>query len=213
VSLLCSAGLDSLAVRVPAHDVARAVIRAAGKPVAAPSANPSGRLSPTRAEHVAKALGARVALVLDGGPCPVGVESSVVDLTGPQPILLRPGGAAEEEIAAIVGPLGHAAADGPIKSPGMLESHYAPHLPLRLGARDVAADEALLAFGDPVPRGARVTLNLSRSGDLVEAAAHLFDYLHQLDRSGASAIAAMAVPERGLGRAINDRLRRAAFPR
>lgn len=213
VSLLCSAGLDSLAVRLPAHDVARAVIRAAGRPLAAPSANPSGRLSPTRAEHVARALGGKVALVLDGGPCPVGVESTVVDLTSAAPVLLRPGGLAEERLAGVVGPLGRAGPGGAVRAPGMLASHYAPHLPLRLDARNVAADEALLAFGGDVPLGALVTLNLSPSGDLVEAAAHLFDYLHRLDQSGARAIAAMPVPERGLGRAINDRLRRAAAPR
>lgn len=212
-SLLCSAGLDTLAVRMPAHDVARRVIRAAGRPLAAPSANPSGRLSPTRAEHVARSLGGKVALVIDGGPCPVGLESTVVDLTGDRPVLLRPGGAAEEDIAAIVGPLDHPAKGGPVKAPGMLESHYAPHLPLRLDARDVQPDEALLAFGVPVPDGARTTLNLSPAGDLVEAAAHLFDYLHRLDQSGARAIAAMPIPERGLGQAINDRLRRAAAPR
>ncbi|MCC7046716.1 MAG: threonylcarbamoyl-AMP synthase [Alphaproteobacteria bacterium] len=212
-SLLCSAGLDSLAVRMPAHDVARAVIRAAGRPLAAPSANPSGRLSPTRAEHVARALAGKVALVLDGGACPVGVESTVVDLTGAKALLLRPGGVAEEQIAAVIGALGHPEPGSTIKSPGMLESHYAPRLPLRLGARDAKPDEALLAFGDKAPTGARMTLNLSPAGDLVEAASHLFDYLHRLDQSGARAIAAMPVPERGLGRAINDRLRRAAAPR
>ncbi len=167
VSLLCSAGLDSLAVRIPAHDVARAVIRAAGRPLAAPSANPSGRLSPTRAEHVARALGGKVALVLDGGPCPVGVESSVVDLTGGKPLLLRPGGVAEEQLAAVIGPLDHARKGSTIKSPGMLASHYAPHLPLRLNAQDAAADEALLAFGSDVPKGGCMTLNLSPTGDLV----------------------------------------------
>ncbi len=213
VSLLCSAGLDTLAVRMPAHEVARAVIRAAGLPLAAPSANPSGRLSPTTAAHVAEGLGGRVALVLDGGPCPVGVESTVVDLTGPKPVLLRPGGVAEEKIARLIGPLARPGGHGPLKSPGMLESHYAPHLPLRLDAAAVAPDEALLAFGPGAPTGAKATLNLSATGDVEEAAAHLFDYLRRLDASGARAIAATAVPEHGLGRAINDRLRRAAAPR
>jgi len=218
VSLLCSAGLDSLAIRLPAHQVARAVIRAAGRPLAAPSANPSGRLSPTTAAHVAEGLGDRVALVIDGGPCPIGVESTVLDLTGADPVLLRPGGVPEEDIAALIGTLAGArialsSSGSPLKSPGMLESHYAPALPLRLNARDAAPDEALLAFGPNVPRGAHATLNLSPSGDVEEAAAHLFDYLRRLDASGASAIAAMDVPERGLGRAINDRLRRAAAPR
>ncbi len=213
VSLLCSAGLDTLAVRMPAHDVARAVIRAAGLPLAAPSANPSGRLSPTTAAHVVEGLGDRVALVLDGGPCPVGVESTVVDLTGASAVLLRPGGVPEEPITRLIGPLVRPRSGGPLKSPGMLESHYAPQLPLRLDARDVAPDEALLAFGPGAPAGARATLNLSPRGDVEEAAAHLFDYLRRLDASGARAIAAMAVPEHGIGRAINDRLRRAAAPR
>lgn len=212
ISLLCSAGLDSLAVRLPAHPVARAVIAAAGRPLAAPSANPSGRLSPTRAAHVAQSLGGKLALVIDGGAATVGLESTVVDLTGPATVLLRQGGLSEEELSAVVGPLEHATADSPVKSPGMLASHYAPRLPLRLDASDVAADEALLAFGPTVPAGAHTALNLSPSGDLVEAASHLFDYLHRLEASGARAIAAMPVPARGLGRAINDRLRRAAVP-
>ncbi len=212
ISLLCSAGLDSLAIRLPVHPVARAIIAAAGRPLAAPSANPSGRLSPTHAEHVARSLGGKLALVIDGGPATVGVESTVIDLTGPRPVLLRQGGLAEEDLAAAVGALDHATPDGPIKSPGMLASHYAPRLPLRLDARTVARDEALLAFGATVPAGAHTVLNLSPAGDLVEAASHLFDYLHRLDESGARGIAAMPVPERGLGRAINDRLRRAAQP-
>lgn len=212
ISLLCSAGLDSLAVRLPAHPVARAVIESAGRPLAAPSANPSGRLSPTRAEHVAQSLGSKLALVIDGGPATVGLESTVVDLTGPAAVLLRQGGVSEEDLSAAVGRLEHATAHGPIKSPGMLASHYAPRLPLRLDARTVAPDEALLAFGPEAPQGAHTVLNLSPSGDLVEAASHLFDYLHRLDASGARAIAAMPIPSRGLGRAINDRLRRAAQP-
>jgi len=214
VSLLCSAGLDTLAVRLPAHRVAQAVIRAAERPLAAPSANPSGWVSPTTAQHVAAGLGTNVALVIDGGPCGVGVESTVLDLTGPSPVLLRPGGAPEEEIEAAIGKLARPPAEaGRVKSPGMLASHYAPHLPLRIGAREVEPDEALLAFGSDVPKGARMTLNLSPSGDVMEAAQRLFDYLRRLDASGARGIAAMPVPERGLGRAINDRLRRAAAPR
>lgn len=212
ISLLCAAGLDSLAIRLPVHPVARAIIAAADRPLAAPSANPSGRLSPTRADHVARSLGGKLALVIDGGPATVGVESTVIDLTGPRPVLLRQGGLAEEDLAAAVGALDLATPDGPVKSPGMLASHYAPRLPLRLEALTVAPDEALLAFGPDAPAGAHTTLNLSPSGDLVEAAAHLFDYLHRLDASGARAIAAMPVPDRGLGRAINDRLRRAAQP-
>jgi L-threonylcarbamoyladenylate synthase len=213
VSLLCSAGLDTLAVRCPGHDVARQVIRAAGRPLAAPSANPSGRVSPTTARHVAEGLGGKVALVIDGGPCAVGVESTVVDLTGDRPVLLRPGGAAEEEIAAVAGPLGHPLPGAAVRSPGMLHSHYAPRLLLRIGALDVRPGEALLAFGPNAPAGAHTTLNLSPGGDVVEAAQHLFDYLRRLDASGARGIAAMPVPDQGLGRAINDRLRRAAAKR
>jgi L-threonylcarbamoyladenylate synthase len=210
VSLLASAGLPTIAVRIPRHPVAAQLLRRFGRPVAAPSANPSGRLSPTTAAHVAAALGDSVGLILDGGPTEIGLESTIVDLSGLKPVLLRPGGLAEEEIAAVVGPLAPPdLAHGP-KAPGMLASHYAPRLALRLGATTVAADEALLAFGREVPPGARAMLNLSAAGDLVEAAANLFAFLHRLDESGASAIAVMPVPERGLGRAINDRLRRAA---
>ncbi|HXQ42043.1 MAG TPA: Sua5 family C-terminal domain-containing protein, partial [Candidatus Udaeobacter sp.] len=176
----------------------------------APSANPSGRLSPTTAAHVAAALGNAVELILDGGPTEIGLESTIVDLSGLKPVLLRPGGLAEEEIAAVIGPLAAPELGHAPKAPGMLASHYAPRLALRLRARTVAADEALLAFGPEAPLGARTTLNLSAAGDLVEAATNLFAFLHRLDESGASTIAVMPVPERGLGRAINDRLRRAA---
>jgi len=210
VSLLASAGLDTLAVRVPQHPVAQALLRAAGRPLAAPSANRSGKVSPTTAQHVAESLGGRVALILDGGACPVGIESTVVDVSGPAPLLLRPGGVTQEEIEAVVGKLAAAPPTATPKSPGQLESHYAPALPLRLDARETRPDEALLAFGPDVPAGARVTANLSASGDLVEAAAHLFAMLRQLDASGCRAIAVMPIPETGLGRAINDRLRRAA---
>lgn len=210
VSLLASAGLDSLAVRVPRHPVAQALLRAAGRPLAAPSANRSGKVSPTTAHHVAESLGGRVALILDGGACPVGIESTVVDVSGPVPVLLRPGGVTQEEIEAAIGKLAAAAPAATPKSPGQLESHYAPALPLRLDARDAKPDEAFLAFGPDAPAGARVTLNLSPPGNLVEAAAHLFAMLRQLDASGCRAIAVMSIPETGLGRAINDRLRRAA---
>jgi L-threonylcarbamoyladenylate synthase len=210
VSLLAGAGLDTLAMRVPRHPVAQALLKAAGRPLAAPSANRSGKISPTTAPHVAESLGSRVALILDGGACPVGIESTVVDVSGAAPALLRPGGVTQEEIEAVIGWLGHAAPDSAPRSPGQLESHYAPALPLRLDARDAQPDEALLAFGPDTPAGARVTINLSPSGDLVEAAANLFAMLRLLDRSGCRAIAAMPVPEAGLGRAINDRLRRAA---
>lgn len=208
VSLLASAGLDTLAVRVPDHPLALALLRAFGRPLVAPSANPSGQLSPTSASDVREALGDKVAVTLDGGPCRVGVESTVVDLSGEGPALLRPGGVPAEALEAIVGPLAQPEG-GPLKSPGQLESHYAPVLPVRLDATEARAGEALLAFG-PSAAG---DLNLSPTGDLVEAAANLFSFLRRLDRKGRTGIAVMPIPERGLGRAINDRLRRAAAPR
>lgn len=212
VSLLACAGLDTVAVRIPDHAVARAVIAAAGLPLAAPSANPSGAVSPTSATHVTESLGAHVSLILDGGPCRVGVESTVLDLSGPRPAILRPGGLAREEIEAAIGSVAEdTGVDGAPRSPGRTLRHYATRLPLRLGALDGRADEALLAFGPRVPPGARTTLNLSETGDVIEAAANLFAMLRALDRAGEYAgIAVMPVPEHGLGRAVNDRLRRAA---
>lgn len=208
VSLLASAGLDTLAVRVPDHPLALALLRAFGRPLVAPSANPSGQLSPTAAGDVREALGDKVAVILDGGPCRIGVESTVVDLSGERPGLLRPGGVPAEALEAIVGPLAQPG-EGPLKSPGQLESHYAPSLPVRLEASEARVGEALLAFGPDVTGD----LNLSPTGDLVEAAANLFAFLRRLDRKGRTGIAVMPIPERGLGRAINDRLRRAAAPR
>ncbi len=208
VSLLASSGLDTLAVRVPDHPLAQALLRAVGRPLVAPSANPSGRLSPTTAADVRDAMGGKVAVVLDGGPCRVGIESTVVDLSGDRPALLRPGGVTAEAIESILGPLA-SAGEGPLRSPGQLESHYAPALPVRLGVTEARPGEALLAFG-PTASGAR---NLSPSGDLTEAAANLFAYLRALDRPEHAGIAVMPIPEEGLGRAINDRLRRAAAPR
>ena len=213
VSLLASAGLDTLAVRVPRRLVATRLLKAFGGPIAAPSANPSGRLSPTAASHVAEGLGSHLAMILDDGPTAIGLESTVVDLSRPTARLLRPGGLTAEEIEAAIGPLAGVEAGALPQSPGMLESHYAPALPLRLDAATVASDEALLAFGPRVPPGAHKTLNLSPAGDLTQAAANLFAHLRRLDASGARRIAVMAVPEQGLGRAINDRLRRAAAPR
>ena len=219
VSLLASAGLDSLAVRVPAHPVAQALLKAAGRPLAAPSANPSGKVSPPPAQHVieadAGAPAAALTMVLDGGPCPVGLESTVVDLCGDRPTLLRHGGVTEEELTALLGPLATATIDDGLapRAPGQLLSHYAPDRPLRLEATTVAPDEALLAFGPNPPSGAAIAANLSPAGDLTEAAANLFALLRRLDRPEVARIAVMKVPERGLGRAINDRLRRAAAPR
>jgi L-threonylcarbamoyladenylate synthase len=217
VALLASAGGDSLAIRVPGHDLALALLRAVDRPVAAPSANRSGRVSPTTAADVLAELEGRIDAVLDGGPCAVGLESTVLDLTGP-PALLRAGGVTMEAIEAAIGPLAHtpASSGGTLRSPGLLESHYAPVLAVRLNAHAVAADEALLAFG-PALGGAGCVFQLSANGDLAEAAARLFSGLRWLDaqgqRRGLRRIAAMPVPGHGLGRAINDRLRRAAAPR
>jgi L-threonylcarbamoyladenylate synthase len=216
VALLASAGLDTLGVRVPAHATALALLRAVDRPVAAPSANRSGRVSPTTATHVLQELNGRIAAVLDSGPCPVGVESTVLDLTSERPVLLRPGGATREAIQAEVGPVERRRANGDLRSPGLLASHYAPALPVRLNAVQVAADEGLLAFGPPMD-GAGAAFQLSGSGDLVEAAANLFAGLRALDDAGKRrklrAIAVMPIPETGLGLAINDRLRRAAASR
>jgi L-threonylcarbamoyladenylate synthase len=219
VSLLASAGLDSLALRRPAHPLAQALLAAADRPIAAPSANRSGRVSATTADHVAAELGDRVAAILDGGPCPIGVESTVLDLTTRAATLLRPGGVPVEAIAAVIGaiaPAGDAIggeAMGQPRSPGMLQSHYAPSLPLRLDATAARPGEALLAFGGEPPPGFAAIRWLSRRGDLGEAAAQLFAALRALDQPRFSGIAVMPIPEHGLGAAINDRLRRAAAPR
>ena len=222
VDLLAGAGLDTLAVRVPGHPLALALLREAGVPVAAPSANRSGGVSPTTADHVLDGLAGRIAAVLDGGPCAVGVESTVLDLTGPDAVLLRPGGVAAAAIEAVIGPVGRtipieaAAATRTLRSPGMMLSHYAPALPVRLGATSLGPSEALLAFGRPIP-GAALAWNLSEAGDPAQAASRLFSGLRWLDAEGArrglTGIAAMPVPMTGLGEAINDRLSRAAAPR
>ncbi len=213
ISPLATAGLSTVAVRAPGHPVARALLEAVGLPVAAPSANRSGAVSPTRAEHVVQDLGDAVALVLDAGPCPLGLESTVVDLSsGDPPLLLRPGAVPREEVEAVLGValVRPGREDGPARSPGLLGRHYAPSTPLRLEAREVEPDEGLLAFGpEPLP-GARITLNLSPKGSLEEAAANLYAMLRALDRHGLRRIAVMPVPGTGLGEAINDRLKRAA---
>ena len=211
LSLLCSAGLDTVAIRAPAHPVAQALLRETRRPIAAPSANRSGRVSPTEAAHVAEELGNRVAMILDGGRTPVGLESTVLDLSAEAPVLLRPGGVTLEQLTDLLGPVA-APAGGRPKSPGMLASHYAPSLPLRLEAVQARPGEALLAFGPEAPPGFAEVLWLSRTGDLAEAAANLFSMLRRLDRPPFTAIAVMPIPEHGLGRAINDRLRRAATP-
>ncbi|UWQ22731.1 L-threonylcarbamoyladenylate synthase [Jannaschia sp. W003] len=208
---LVLAGLDTVAVRVPAAAPAQAVLRAAGVPVAAPSANPSGRLSPTRAEHVVAGLGDRVDAVLDGGACAVGLESTI--LRADPPTLLREGGLAAERIEALLGrPLPRDVTPGRVAAPGQLASHYAPARPLAMDVATFAPDAVRIGFG-----AARGDLSLSPAGDVAEAAASLFDVLHRADAlagaRGASRIEVAPVPERGLGRAVNDRLRRAAAPR
>jgi L-threonylcarbamoyladenylate synthase len=215
VSELATAGLDSIAVRVPDHPIARDLLKAFGKPVVAPSANQSGHVSPTLAEHVRTDLDGRIDLIVDGGPASVGIESTIVSFID-TPTLLRPGGLPREAIERVLGyELADAepVADSAPLAPGMLASHYAPRAPVRLNATDVRPGEALLAFGDVVPSGAATVLNLSASGDLVEAAANLFSHLRALDASGAAGIAVMPIPNDDLGEAINDRLARAAAPR
>ena len=210
---LAGAGLATVAVRVPAHPLAQALLRAVGRPVAAPSANISGRVSPTTAAHVLEGLAGRIAGVLDGGACPVGVESTIVGFDGETPALLRPGGVSAEAIEDALGrPLARHDADA-ISAPGQMASHYAPGARLRLEAAAPRAGEAWLGFG-PDPAGAR-GLNLSPSGDLREAAANLFAHLRALDAlsGGGGVIAVAPIPQAGLGAAITDRLRRAAAPR
>lgn len=207
LSSLVTAGLDTVALRVPAHACARKLLAEFGGPVAAPSANPSGRISPTTAAHVLAGLNGRIAAVLDDGPCTVGLESTIVGLQGDTPILLRAGGLPQEAIEAALGHPMVIENGAEIIAPGQLASHYAPGATVRLNAVQPIADEVLLGFG-PMP----CDLNLSQNGDLVEAAANLFDHLHQMDAKDRP-IAVAPVPTHGLGRAINDRLQRAAAPR
>jgi L-threonylcarbamoyladenylate synthase len=221
VADLATAGLDTIAIRIPAHPIARDILRAFGGPVVAPSANLSGHVSPTTAAHVHGDLAGRIDLIVDGGAVAVGVESTIVGCFE-APMLLRPGGLPREAIERVLGrmlvqPPDDADQDSsqPL-APGMLTSHYAPRTRVRLNAETIEAGEALLAFGPAALPGvdaATAVLNLSARGDLNEAAANLFGYLRTLDASGARAIAAMPVPDHGLGEAINDRLRRAAIGR
>ncbi|WP_193176233.1 L-threonylcarbamoyladenylate synthase [Oricola nitratireducens] len=213
---LVTAGLDTVAVRAP-QGFGAELIAAIGRPLAAPSANRSGRISPTTAQAVADSLGDAISLVIDGGPTTVGVESTIVKVEDGVIHLLRPGGVAAEDIEAVAGKtLQRAQAGSAIQAPGMLASHYAPNARMRLNAKDIEPGEALLGFGPQRIAGAekaRAVLVLSATGDLVEAAANLFDYMGRLDASGAACIAVEPIPEHGLGEAINDRLRRAAAPR
>jgi L-threonylcarbamoyladenylate synthase len=215
ISKLVSAGGDTVALRMPSHPLASALLDAADLPIAAPSANPAGKISPTTAEHVKRGLGDRVDMILDGGACPVGVESTVLDIASGRPRLLRPGGLTRAEIEAVIETkltIAVPASDGEtLRSPGQLDSHYAPDRPVRLNARDVCGDEALLAFGPAPLEGAKISANLSESGDLIEAAANLFAMMHALDSPDVSGIAVMPIPAVGLGEAICDRLKRSSI--
>lgn len=209
ISELVSAGGDTIALRTPKHPVARQLLAKFGSGLAAPSANRSGRVSPTTAQHVRDEFGDAVE-VIDGGQCDVGIESTVVDCTGASPVVLRPGSITTTMIEEVAGAVSEAQSNGKLLSPGLLESHYAPSIKVRLNATAVTEGEALLAFGPNPPRGAAKTLNLSPSGDLLEAAANLFAFLRVLDDPAHRAIAIMPIPGEGVGEAINDRLRRAA---
>jgi L-threonylcarbamoyladenylate synthase len=215
ISDLARAGLRSVGLRVPAHPVAHALLTEAGRPIAAPSANRSGHVSPVSADHVIEDLGQSIDLILDGGPCTVGIESTIVACLDDRPRLLRPGGIAREALEELLrAPLiviEGRASGGPI-APGMLASHYAPRAALRLDAAALEPGEAGLDFGDRFPPGNQV-LDLSPRGDTVEAAANLYSYLRRLDANGAQTIAVAPIPSEGLGEAIRDRLKRAAAPR
>jgi L-threonylcarbamoyladenylate synthase len=215
LSHLVTAGLDTVALRAPAHPRARALLAAVDLPLAAPSANVSGTISPTTAAHVRDSLGDKVDFVLDGGPCAVGVESSIVKVENGRAVLLRPGGISRETIEEVAGVRLATPSSDAVEAPGMLARHYAPRAPLRLNVEHPHADEAYLAFGSGSDHSHM--LNLSPSGDVVEAAANLFAHLRALDAlctaKGLSGIAAAPVPNRGLGEAINDRLARAAAAR
>lgn len=211
LSELVSAGGDTVALRMPSHPVTQQLLAAFGGGIAAPSANRSGRISPTTAAHVKDEFGDTLPLIIDGGACAVGLESTVVDVSGGEAKILRPGSITRAMLEEVV-PVTDAGASSTLKSPGLLESHYAPAIPVRLNAQEVHEGEALLAFGTPLT-GAVRTMNLSRSGDLVEAAANLFASLRALDVPHHRGIAVMPIPQEGIGEAINDRLKRAAAPR
>lgn len=208
---LACAGLASVGLRVPAHRGTLELLRRFGRPVAAPSANRSGRISPTRAADVIAELGGEVDFVLDGGACPVGLESTIVACLDGKATLLRPGGVPREAIEAVLGQTLQMPQGGGIAAPGMMASHYAPRAAVRLGATGLEEGETGLDFANRL--GGAAALDLSPSGDLIEAAAHLYEYLRRLDALGTSGIAVAPIPEHGIGAAINDRLRRAAAPR
>ena len=207
LSLLVSAGLDTVAVRIPSNKIANKLIEESGCPIAAPSANASGKISPTTAEHVETSLGSRIPYIVNGGSCAIGLESTVIDLSGENPTLLRFGGVTLGQLNAIIGPISLCYNENIILSPGMLSRHYAPDTPIRLNATKFSKTETVLGFG---PRAPTSAFNLSSTGNLIEAAANLFNFMHKLNKPGASPIAVMPIPEVGLGQAINDRLRRSA---
>lgn len=206
LSSLVTAGLHTLAIRVPSHKAAQRLLRLSAAPIAAPSANPSGRISPTTAQHVLDGLAGKIAAVLDDGPCDVGLESTILGIT-PDTTLLRHGGVASEQIEDALGITLNQSKPTKITAPGQMESHYAPNAHVRLDALNIEPGEVLLGFG-----AMDCDLNLSPHGDLIEAASNLFGHLHNLDKIG-KPIAIAPIPQVGLGRAINDRLRRAAAPR
>ena len=207
VSYLASAGLDSLAVRSPKHELAQKLLKYADLPIAAPSANKFGYISPTTASHVDKEFGPELSFILDGGPCKIGLESTVIDLTTKRPKILRPGGITIEQLEILIGPIAIASPTSEIKSPGMLRKHYSPNASLRLDVHKPLKGEVLIGFGPHAPKTA---INLSPTGDLIEAATNFFSTLRKLDHEGNKRLAVMPIPNIGLGIAINDRLKRAS---
>lgn len=212
ISKLATAGLDTVALRIPAHPIALKILELAGSPLAAPSANPSESISPTSARHVEKAFQNinELSMIIDGGPCEVGLESTIIDLSEEKPILLRPGKITREDLNPFIGEFSDECLGTQPKAPGQLKRHYAPSIPLKMNIQEINERQALLAFGPSPLIGAKKTLNLSPTADLVEAAAHLFSMLHELDTSDFEAIAVMPIPLDGVGIAINDRLSRAS---
>ncbi len=211
ISELVSAGGDTIGIRIPSHPVALQLLKAFDGGIAAPSANRSGKVSPTTAQHVEEEFGGDVKLIIDGGACSVGLESTVLDVSGNAVRLLRPGSVTRDQVEAVTKTVVLSGTDtGQLKSPGQLAAHYAPSIPVKLNITKLEEGDALLAFGLNAPLGAETTLNLSPTGDLVEAAANLFSYLRALDNGYHRAIAVMSIPDIGIGEAINDRLKRSA---
>lgn len=213
ISKLATAGLATVALRVPAHPIALKILELASLPLAAPSANPSESISPTSAIHVEKAFRdtKELSMIIDGGPCDIGLESTIIDLTEEKPILLRPGKITQEDLKSFIEEFSDIHSEIQPKAPGQLKRHYAPSIPLKMNIQEVNERQALLAFGPSPLMGAKKTLNLSPTADLIEAAANLFSMLHELDNPEFQTIVVMPIPQKGVGIAINDRLSRAAF--